>query len=62
MDTVLKEPNQLTTSPALESDIYFAENGKYHLLQERQWRHGQLLAHVKNQLERVLVECRFIRP
>lgn len=29
MDTVLKEPNQLTTSPALESDIYFAKNGKY---------------------------------
>ncbi len=29
MDTLLKEPNQLTNSPALESDIYFAKNGKY---------------------------------
>lgn len=29
MDTVLKEPNRLTDSPALESDIYFAKNGKY---------------------------------
>jgi Tol biopolymer transport system component len=29
MDTMLKEPNQLTNSPALESDIYFAKNGKY---------------------------------
>jgi tricorn protease len=29
MDTVLKEPNQLTHSPALESDVYFAKNGKY---------------------------------
>ena len=29
MDTVLKEPHQLTNSPALESDIYFAKNGKY---------------------------------
>lgn len=29
MDTVLKEPNRLTDSPALESDIYFAKKGKY---------------------------------
>ncbi|MFT6242547.1 MAG: tricorn protease [Paracoccaceae bacterium] len=29
MDTVLKEPQRLTESPALESDIYFAKDGKY---------------------------------
>lgn len=29
MDTVLKEPHRLTDTPALESDLYFADNGKF---------------------------------
>jgi Tol biopolymer transport system component/C-terminal processing protease CtpA/Prc len=29
MDTVLKEPHRLTDSPAHETDLYFAQDGKY---------------------------------